>query len=61
MKKYIRKSTEVFLILTSCTALVMLTAETTDGTISLPWTLGWMAALILSAKALSRMGVFQTK
>jgi hypothetical protein len=33
-------------------------AETKDGGISLPWTLGWLAALAISARLLDRMGAF---
>ena len=39
-------------------SFILMCAETTDGGICLPWNLGWMAALAISAKLLERMGAF---
>ena len=58
MKKYIKKSIEVILTLIACVSLILLVAERPDGTMCLPWTLGWTATLVICAKILSRMGAF---
>jgi hypothetical protein len=58
MKKTIKKLVEVILTIIACTSLILMCAETTDGGICLPWNLGWMAALAISAKLLDKMGAF---
>ena len=58
MKKVIRKAVEVFLTIVACMSFILMCAEKPDGGICLPWNLGWMAALAVSAKLLDRMGAF---
>ena len=56
--KAIKTILKVILTIIACLSLIFICAETTDGTISLTWTLGWMAALAISARLLERMGAF---
>ena len=53
-----KKIGKVILVIIACVAFVLMGAETKDGGISLPWTLGWLAALAISARLLDRMGAF---
>ena len=53
-----KKICKVILVIIACVAFVLMGAETKDGGISLPWTLGWLAALAISARLLDRMGAF---
>ena len=59
MKKAIKTIGKVILVIIACVAFVLMGAETKDGGICLPWNLGWMAALAISAKLLERMGAFE--
>ena len=59
MKKTIKKLVEVILTIIACTSVILICAEKSDGGICLPWNLGWMAALAISAKLLERMGAFE--
>ena len=59
--KAIKKIGKVILVIIACVAFVLMGAETKDGGISLPWTLGWLAALAISARLLDRMGAFNNK
>lgn len=56
--KAIKKICKVILMIIACLSFILMCAETTDGGICLPWNLGWMAALAISAKLLERMGAF---
>lgn len=58
MRKTIDKIARAALMAAACVSLVMMTCETSDGSTSLLWSLGWMAALAASVKALDRMGAF---
>lgn len=58
MKKIIKKLVEGILTIIACMSLILMCAEKPDGGICLPWNLGWMAALAVSAKLLDRMGAF---
>jgi hypothetical protein len=58
MKKSIKKIVEVILTIIACVSFILMVAERPDGGICLPWNLGWMAALAISAKLLERMGAF---
>ena len=58
MKKTIKKLVEVILTIIACTSFVLMVAEKPDGGICLPWNLGWMAALAVSAFILDKMGTF---
>ena len=58
MKKVVKKAVEVILTIIACVSFILMYAETPDGGICLPWNLGWMAALAISAKLLERMGAF---
>ena len=58
MKKTIKKLVEVILTIIACTSVVLICGEKSDGGICLPWNLGWMAVLAISAKLLERMGEF---
>ena len=60
MKKSIKKIVEVILAIVFCIAFVLMFAEKKDGSICLPWTLGCIATLAISAKILDKMGVFET-
>lgn len=59
MKKAIKKIIEVVLTTIVCVSFVLMLAETPEGGVCLPWNLGWMAALAVSAKLLDKMGVFK--
>ena len=56
--KTIKKIGKVILVIIACVAFVLMGAEPKDGGISLPWTLGWLAALAISARLRDRMGAF---
>ena len=56
--KAIKQIGKVILVIIACVAFVLMGAETNDGGICLPWTLGWLAALAISARLLDRMGAF---
>lgn len=58
MKKAIKKLVEIILTIIAGISLILACAETTDGTISMTWSLGWMAVLAISAKLLDKMGAF---
>ena len=58
MKKVVKKAVEVILTFIACVSFILMYAETPDGGICLPWNLGWMAVLAISAKLLERMGAF---
>lgn len=59
MKKVIKKAVEVFLTIVACMSFILMCAEKPDGAICLPWTLGWLTALVVSAKTLQKMGAFK--
>lgn len=56
--KAIKKIVEVTLTIIAGISLILACAETKDGTISMTWSLGWMAVLAICAKTLERMGTF---
>lgn len=56
MKKTTKKTIEVILTIIAALSLVLMAAEKPDGSICLPWTLGCMAALIISSVLLDKMG-----
>ena len=58
MKKVIKKSIEVILTIIAGVSLVLMLGENADGSACLPWNLGWLAALAVSAFLLGKMGVF---
>lgn len=58
MKKVIKKTIEVILIIIACLSFILMCAERPDGSICLTWSLGWLAALAVSATLLDRMGAF---
>ena len=59
MKKTIKKIIEVILTIIAGLSFILMIAERPDGSMCLPWTLGWMAALAVSAILLDKMGVFK--
>ena len=59
MKKVVKKIIEVILTIIACVSFVLMCGERPDGSIDLHWTLGWLAALVLSAKCLDWMGAFK--
>lgn len=59
MRKVIKKIIEVILTIIACVSFVLMCGERPDGSICLPWTLSWLAALVISAKCLDWMGVFK--
>lgn len=56
--KALKKIIMVILTIIACLSIILMCAERPDGSISLTWSLGWMAALMVSTKLLDRMGVF---
>ncbi len=56
--KAIKKIAEVTLTIIAGVSLILACAEQSDGTISMTWSLGWMAVVAISAKILERMGTF---
>ena len=61
MKKKVKKIVEVILTIIACLSFVLMTGETTDGSVCLLWNFGWMAALAISARLLDKMGTFDKK
>ena len=59
MKKSIKKIIEAVLTIIACLSFILMCAERPDGSICLPWTLGWLAALTISAFLLDKMGAFK--
>lgn len=59
MKKVVKKAVEVILTIISCVSFILMTAVRPDGGICLPWTLGWLSALVVSSRLLDKMGVFK--
>lgn len=53
-----KKIIEVVLTIIACLSIILMVAERPDGGICLPWSLGCMAALAVSAKLLEKMGAF---
>ena len=58
MRKSVKKTIEVILAILACVSFVLMVAERPDGSVCLPWTLGWLAVLAICAKILERMGAF---
>ena len=58
MKKSVKKFIEVILTIIACVSFCLMCAEKPDGSICLPWSLGWLAALTISAIILDKMGAF---
>ena len=59
MKKFIRTAIVVILTIVAILSLILMCAERPDGSISLTWSLGWLVALVASAKILDKMGCFK--
>ena len=59
MKKVVKKAVEVILTIIACVSFILMTAERPDGSCCLPWTLGWLSALVVSSLILDKMGVFK--
>lgn len=59
MKKVVKKSVEVILTIIACVSFILMTADRPDGSCCLPWTLGWLSALVVSSIILDKMGVFK--
>ena len=59
MKKTIKKIIEAILTIIACLSFILMCAERPDGSICLPWNLGWLAALAVSAILLDKMGAFK--
>ena len=59
MKKSVKKIVEVILTIIACVSFILMVAERPDGGICLPWNLGWLAALAVSAILLDKMGAFK--
>lgn len=58
MEKIFKKIIEVVLMALLLLSFVMMGAETYDGGVCVPWTLGCMAVFAVCAKVLDKMGVF---
>ena len=59
MKKVVKKAVEVILTIIACVSFILMTAERPDGSCCIPWTLGWLSALVVSSLLLDKMGVFK--
>ena len=59
MKKVIKQSIEVILTIIACVSFILMFGENPDGSICLPWSLGWMAAFVASSLILGMMGFFK--
>lgn len=59
MKKVVKKAVEVILTIIACVSFILMTAERPDGSCCLPWTLGWLSALMVPSIILDKMGVFK--
>ena len=57
--KAIKQIGKVILVIIACVAFVLMTAEQPDGAINFPWTFGWLAALLVCAGLLDKMGAFK--
>ena len=57
--KAVKKIIIAIVTIIACVSFVLMVAERPDGSICLPWSLGWMAALAISAKCLDWLGVFK--
>lgn len=58
MKQAIKKIIEVILTIIACVSFILMFGERVDGSFSLAWNGGWMAALAISSWLLGKMGVF---
>ena len=58
MKKTIKKIIVAILTIIASLSIILMMAERPDGSISLTWSLAWMAVFAISAKILDKMGVF---
>ena len=59
MKKVVKKSVEVLLIIIASVSFILMNAQRPDGFCCLPWNLGWFSALVVSSLLLNKMGVFK--
>ena len=59
MKKSVRKIIVAILTIIMCLSLILMVAERPDGSISLTWSLGWMAVFAVSSIILDKMGAFK--
>jgi len=59
MKKTIKKIIEAILTIIACLSFILMCAERPDGSICLPWSLGWLSAFTISAIILDKMGAFK--
>lgn len=58
MRTTIKRIIEAILAVIACVSFVMMTGEAADGSVSLPWSLSWLAVLAVCCKILDKMGVF---
>ena len=56
--KAIKKIVVAILTIIASLSIILMMAERPDGSISLTWSLTWMAVFAISAKTLDKMGVF---
>lgn len=56
--KAIKKIVVAILTIIASLSIILMMAERPDGSISLTWSLAWMAVFAISAKTLDKMGVF---
>lgn len=59
MKKYIKSIAKVILMIIACISFILMFGERPDGSICLPWNLGWMAVFAICAKILDKLGAFK--
>lgn len=57
--KAIKKIIVAILTIIASLSIILMMAERPDGSVSLTWSLAWMAVFAISAKTLDRMGIFK--
>lgn len=58
MKTTTKKITKALLTIVACVSFVLMCAERPDGSVSLIWSFGWLAAFALSAIGLDKLGAY---
>jgi hypothetical protein len=59
MKKAVKKISMAVLTITACVSFILMVAERPDGSVCLPWSLGWLASLVVSSILLGKLGAFK--
>lgn len=59
MKRTIKKICKVILTIIASVSFSLMCGQRPDGSACLPWTFGWLAALVISCLILDKMGAFK--